>query len=335
MNRRRMVPDNNTSISPDHPNSGISPYLPSEIMNIIALTLICVMGTIGNFLVIYVFAWKKRKHRKRFESLLAILAVVDMFASMVVPTLFLYGTVTRYRQWHFGYIGCKVISSLFPASVTISQGILILISYERYKSIKNPFERPLRKLFICLWLLVTFLVALLLVSPYIYVLKLVSSSRYEIHTCMPSQENNSLLLYSIGNVLRDFAATTVMLVFGMMTNKLLKQSNKMSSLACGFSRARHQMIIYIFYKTNFKFNKTSYKAVLLLNSVLSVLQIANSATNVIIYSRMHKGFTKQLFSNARDTFRHISRIVTDIRKNYERKEPPAEFLLVEHALTKM
>ena len=355
-----MTTTNNT----DQPNSGVHTYLPSEIVNIFALTLICVMGSIGNFLVVYVFAWKRRKNRKRFESLLAILAVVDMFASMVVPTLFLYGTVTKYRQWHFGYIGCKVISSLFPASVTISQGILILISYERYKSIKNPFERPLRKLLIYIWLLATLLIALLLVSPYIYVLEMVSSIRYDVHTCMPSEkENNPLLIYSTGNVLRDFAAFTVMLVFGVMSNRLLKHSSKINSRAGGFCKARqrntikarkmlvvvvsvfsfciipldlYQMIIYIFYKTNFKFSKTSYKVVLLLNSVLSILQVANSATNVIIYSRMHKGFTKQLFSNARQTFRNISRKATDIRRNFQRKEHgTVELLLVENALTKL
>ncbi|XP_066932464.1 type-1 angiotensin II receptor B-like [Clytia hemisphaerica] len=331
-------------------------YLPSEILNIIALVIPCLLGTFGNLLVTYVFMWKKRRMRKPFESLLSILAVVDMFASMVVPVLFIYGAITKYRRWHFGYIGCKMISSFFPISVTLSQGILVLISYERYKSIKAPFERSLRQSFILVWMLITFVIGLILVSPYVYVLELVTSDQYGINTCIPSEKETSImLLYSIGNVIRDFGATFVMITLGRMSNNVLKRSNTqlnadMTQFTDGprcrnMEKARKmlivvvivfstcvipldvfQFIVYILYHVGVTFSKRAYETVLTFNSVLSVLQIMNSATNVVIYSRMHKDFTRSLFSNARKTLRNFSQIVREFRMSDQKKEQSTELL---------
>ena len=344
-------------------------YLPAEIVNIIALIIPCLTGTIGNILVIYIFAWKKRKHRKPFEALLSILAVVDLFASIVVPTLFLYAAITKYRRWDFGYVGCKLVSSFFPLSVTLSQGILVLISYERYRTIKDPFGvngLPMQRSFIVIWLLVTLLVAMILVSPYVYVLELVSSTVYKIHTCMPSsRKQDTLLIYSIGNVLRDLTATASMIVLGLLSNRVLREKN--TAMCCNdgnssgeterrfqISRRQNlekargmlvvvvcvfsicvipmdlfQFVVYMFYQVGFQFSQASYENILTCNSVLSVLQIMSSATNVFIYARMHKDFTARKFckDTKKTLTRNISRVWNEIRVASDRKKEQQSSLL--------
>lgn len=344
-------------------------YLPAEIVNIVALIIPCLSGTIGNLLVIYIFAWKKRKHRKPFEVLLSILAAVDLFASMVVPTLFLYGAVTKYRRWDFGYVGCKIISSFFPVSVTLSQGILVLISYERYRTIKDPFGingRPMQRGFILLWLLVTLFIAMILVSPYVYVLELVSSTAYNIHTCMPSsRRQDTLLIYSVGNVVRDCTATTFMIILGVLSNQVLRDKNPAMYYndggSCGKEKTRFQIyrrrnlekarsmlivvvcvfsvcvipmdlfqfIVYMFYQVDFQFSQTSYEGILTCNSVLSVLQIMNCATNVFIYARMHRDFTARKFceDTRKSLTRKISRVWNELRVASDRKREQKSNLL--------
>ena len=327
-------------------------YPPSEIVNIIALLIPCIMGTIGNLLVIYILAWKKRNHRKPFENLLSILAVVDLFASVIVPVLFLYGAITKYKRWDFGYIGCKLISSFFPVSVTFSEGILVLISYERYKTIKDPLGgAPVKRNFIALWLLGTLLIALLLVSPYVHVLELISSRAYNIHTCMPSgKKHTTLMVYSAGNVLRDLTATLSMIILGVLTNRVLRDSGCQTSTVNGFQNSRRrknllkarsmlvvvvcvfsvcvipldvfQFVIYALYQVGYQFSQDNYESVLTCNSVLSVLQIMNSATNVIIYARMHKDFTsRQFFRSVRKAFRrNVSQMLSTYRVNNDEKK---------------
>lgn len=292
----------------------------TEVLSVILLSIVCLVGTIGNALVIWVFGWKRRKARKRFELLLFILSITDFVASIIVPALFLYGTVTKFQQWHFGYYGCKFIMSVFPVTVTFSQGILILISYERYKSIKDPFGGPLRRTFIFCWLLLTLLVALVLVSPYVYAVDLISMDSYGVDTCIPSHTKfEEIFLYSTGNFCRDFTATLSMIILGTMTNKHLKtggllggikvyekrQKNAMKArsmlivVVCVFSFCvlpldLYQVIVYSMYKLNFKIDKPSYAIVTKVNTFFTILQIANSATNILIYSRMHRGFSRHL-----------------------------------------
>ena len=357
------ITNNNHNSYPTTTASTIT-YLPSEILNMIALVIACLLGTIGNLLVIYILAWKRRKHRKPFENLLSILAVVDLFTSMVVPVLFLYGAVTKYKRWDFGYVGCKLISSFFPVSVTLSQGILVLISYERYKTIKDPFGVrgvPMKRKFIALWLLATLLLAMILVSPYVYVLELVSSDAYNVHTCMPSGKGYvSLMIYSVGNVVRDLAATVCMIVLGVRSNRVLRDNTSVCGNGGGVVETRFQtprrlnlekarsmlivvvcvffvcvipldlfqFVVYVLYQVGFQFSLASYETMLTCNSVLSVLQIMNSATNVFIYARMHKDFTaRQFFKAARETFtRNLSQKLSEFCASDRKREQQSGLL---------
>ncbi|XP_066921227.1 12-(S)-hydroxy-5,8,10,14-eicosatetraenoic acid receptor-like [Clytia hemisphaerica] len=295
---------------------------PIELFTATMLVMLFVIGTVGNLLTLWVFLVKKKRNRKRFELLLSGLAVTDLFSSITVPSLFLYGTLTQFKRWDFGHFGCKFISSLFPASVTLSQGILILISYDRYRSMSSPFGQRISRTFIGSWIVASILIACALVSPYYYALELVRSPEYGIDTCIPTPYKfKQVFIYSVGNIVRDFVATIALVILGVMTNKSLKvgallggvkafkkrqeNANKARKMlivvACVFSFCvipldLFQVIVYSLVKMKVKISVGTYEDILKGNTFLLILQIANSSTNFIIYSQMNRSFMRHLFS---------------------------------------
>lgn len=295
------------------------------------LTIILLIGTGGNLIVIYVFGWKKRKRRRSFDLLLLILGITDCFASFIVPSLFIYGTWTQLQQWHFGYYGCKIIHSIFPMSITISQGILVLISYERCKVIRDPFRGRMTKTKIYLWLGFILVISFGMVSPYTYSLELVVDRAYRINTCTPAGGDPIVLfIFSITNCTRDFAATCVLITFGILSHKTLKEGSLVLGKASRIKRryknatkARKmliivtcvfcicvipldvfQLVVYTLFQATVPLTDEAYQVIIKTNTFLTVLQITNSATNIFIYSKMHQDFTKNLFlcASASKTF---------------------------------
>ena len=310
----------------------------AEAIALSELVFIFLLGTVGNSLVIFVFGWRKRNNRKHFEHLLLLLAITDLFVSIIIPLLFIYGTVTQYKQWHFGYVGCKMILSIFPITVTISQSILVLISFERYKSITDPLGARITKTFVYLWLLITLITACFLVSPYAYTLQVVTDKVYAINTCVPSNSIN-LFIYSLGNFIRDFAASVVMIVLGIMTSKSLtignlllhKQEIKkhlmnankarklLIAVVCVFSCCvlpldLFQFIIYTMYELKIQFTRQGYDIIIKCNTFLSILQVMNSAANIVIYSKMHQDFTRNIFACFRKSNDMIRLTLPRVRK---------------------
>ena len=68
------------------------PYNILDIFAIIILTLIFLIGIMGNSLVIYVFRVKYSKRNRRFEHFLLSLGVIDLISTFFVPSIFLYLT---------------------------------------------------------------------------------------------------------------------------------------------------------------------------------------------------------------------------------------------------
>ena len=97
-------------------------------INIIILCIVFVVGVIGNASVIFTFvASGNRQRHTRFESRLVLLAVVDFLSSALIPTLFIYGTLTMFQAPHLTEAVCKVWLTVFPLSVSISQGTFYIL----------------------------------------------------------------------------------------------------------------------------------------------------------------------------------------------------------------
>ena len=100
------------------------------------VAIVCI-GIPGNAFVIYVFGWRKktkmnmkergRRDRNRFEFLLLLLSCIDLISLLLVPPIFFYLTMAKFKVWHFGKVACKIVPSLLQITISLSQGMLVCI----------------------------------------------------------------------------------------------------------------------------------------------------------------------------------------------------------------
>ena len=295
------------------------PYNILDIFAIIILTLIFLIGIMGNSLVIYVFRVKYSKRNRRFEHFLLSLGVIDLISTFFVPSIFLYLTVTKYQRWDFGDTGCKIIPLLVPISVTMTQGLLILISYERYHTIVKPFNERFSPVIILASILLMITVSVVVVYPYSSTLTISVNLNYNFKTCAPDEKKDgTLLLSAILFLSRDALALTCMAFLSSRVHKsLIKQHNnltwerrKMSEKARRLLKViivvfailtlpidvYHCFINAIIY-AGVRFSKNAYAIIVTVNTLLIVMQTTNSVANVFIYSRIHRSFGLRRFSS--------------------------------------
>ena len=152
------------------------PLTVREWLLITAFSIIFLCGVIGNRLVIFIFGYKKKpKKTSSTERLILYLAIIVFFASLFNPLLFTYLIVTRQKQWHFGYVGCKIIPAFGPITTTASAGMLLLFAVDRYRAIIYPFRGELSLKTIKFSTIFIFIISILSNIHYIYSIELTNS----------------------------------------------------------------------------------------------------------------------------------------------------------------
>ena len=314
-----------------------------DVLALMLLVLTCVFGLLGNSLVILVFGYRNRRKRSRFEAFLLLLAAVDLITSILIPSSFIYLTVTGMRSWHFGHFGCKLLPSLLHISITVSQGTLLLISWERYRTLVYPFEDRLKKRYIAVWMMFISLVSLFLVSPYMSTLDLVDDPTYHTRTCVPSSKKLPTLMLSASlTLLRDIVAMTMMCIVCHRMNVALSKnwSGCMYDRKAYSAKGRRMLRVVIFVftaltlpvdifqvtvysiflsPTGLQVSQHAFSSIQVVNTFLNILQASNSSVNAFIYSKMHKNFKKQMrcFScrRYRSKDREVLMILTEYPSN--------------------
>lgn len=306
------------------PNSTFEPertsfqtnYSTVDVIHMVLLVSIFVVGVAGNVLVIYIFGIKAGTKRKRFEAFLLVLGIVDFISSTVVPLSFLYLTITNYQEWHFGLTGCKIIPSLLQISITVSQGVLILICYERYQAIVHPFTKRLSLLQVALWLIFICILATILSIPYAMTLEIVQDDYYKIRTCTPdSNQGGTLLASACVNLLKDVSAAFILIYLSYhMRLCLVKEYTNITWNRSHFSeKGRRLMILVIvvfllltfpvdiyrvgvlsLFLCKVEISQTAYNTIVMCNTFLNILQMCSSVVNVFIYSKVHQNFLLNL-----------------------------------------
>ena len=127
---------------------------------------IFIIGVLGNSMVIYVFLWKHKK-RSPMELIIVYLAVSDLVASIMNPFLYIYLNLTGFEQWHFGRFCCTLFPVLTTLSVTVSLGLILLITIERCRVIVNPFNGLFNKKHVRYMVLVVVCLSVLNELPYL------------------------------------------------------------------------------------------------------------------------------------------------------------------------
>ena len=99
--------------------------------------LMIMVGLVGNFLVIYVFA-RNRKMQTVTNSFLVNLAVCDL---MVVVICMPFSVATEtYTNWIYGDALCKIVNFCQGISLVASVLTLAVISAERFYAIRRPLR---------------------------------------------------------------------------------------------------------------------------------------------------------------------------------------------------
>lgn len=280
----------------------------SDVINIIFVVAILIIGVVGNSMIVYFIGWKKRRRIQRFEGFLLMLGVIDLMASIFIPLSFLYLTATNFERWDFGIVGCKMIPPLLQVSITLSQGMLIIISYERYHTLVKPFNERIKKTTIACWLLIVLVVAVLIIIPYMSAFKIYRTTE-TIQFCQPYDPTGHLFMTSSTlHLTRDIIAIVIMgLLNNRMSHALTKQHDeltwkreKMSQKGRRLLRRvfvifitltvpvdLYQVVYYALYMGNVPFTDEVVVATRIANTFLNIVQASNSVVNVFIYSRMH------------------------------------------------
>jgi len=292
-------------------------FTPLDIILIALITAIFCIGIPGNLFVIYVFGWRQRRKRCRFKFLLLILGCVDLISLLLVPPSFFYLTVTKFKVWHFGNIACKILPSLMQVSISVSQGMLVLICYERYSAIVNPFHNKQISTFrIFAWLCNVVFMSVVFIYPYAYTFEVTRADPNKPPSCQPkSAKSNYLIASSCLQVFRDLLSVITMVILSLKMNKALVDRNdetswdraKMSAKSRKLLRTvvvvftmlclpvdLFHIIYYALVQFGFGADLALYTNTVLIpvNTTLNVLQISNSVVNVFIYSKMHVFFRK-------------------------------------------
>ena len=284
-----------------------------------------VIGIIGNVIIIYKLGFAKAKIRNQYETFLLVLGLADLICMAVTPNVMVYGTLTHFQSWHAGLIGCKIILSVLPMNVTVSQGLLILISYHRYEAVKKPLSSLVftgKRVFI--WSVICVLISLLLVFPYAYALELVDEPKHATKTCtIRGAMSKYTLAFTAINVSRDTVTTIVLIAIGNSTTRVLKKTNqgfaaknsnqrwKNARIAstmrvkkllktvvivfclCTFPLDVYQLLLYVSFQLFGNIPVGHYTVLRNINTALLLLQASNSAANIFIYAKVHKDFKFQ------------------------------------------
>ena len=289
-----------------------------EWLLITAFSMIFLCGVIGNGLVIFIFGYKKKpKKSSSTERLILYLAIIDFFASLFNPLLFIYLIVTRHKQWHFGYVGCKIIPAFGPVITTASAGILLLFAVDRYRAIIYPFRGELSFQTITCSTIFIITISILSNIHYIYSIELTSS-----YGCRVPKANN--LHYGLPNctliVLRLALFIFVFIYTHICISLVLRRRNRCPSFNHELATKREceskkvtrcilimsivflllvfpREIFYLVYNLSwlvFTCGIRFTEEIVLLNSFLKVLHTANSCANVFIYSHMHLYYRKHV-----------------------------------------
>ena len=113
----------------------------SDIQSIIAIIVHCIIiivGALGNSLILYVF--KPRRKQSRYDLLIWYLSLFDL-SGVIIVIVDVYETFTCYRNWPFGWLGCKTLYPLYYLSINMSVCMLLLIAIDRYRCLVTPFKK--------------------------------------------------------------------------------------------------------------------------------------------------------------------------------------------------
>lgn len=296
-----------------------------DIIIIIALCIILVIGVLGNCLVCLLFRTSRKTKLGTMESLIFLLAIVDLIASIINPSLYIYWQVTFNKKWHFGVVACKILPTIAKATVSVSLGIILIITVDRCVIIVRPFHPQPRKSVIYISVLLIVVISLIKELPNIVYLKDVPGV-----TCVVPDASNPKFVYPlvIMNILRDLVFLTVFVITSFLIYNELYNKEHLAALKAqkDIKKTKEVVVMLITMAVVFiilvfprDILHTAYaiswlsppgipytKFVRDINAILKILHMCNSVCNVFIYAGLHGRFRRELIYFVKKLFCRVA-----------------------------
>eukprot|EP00111_Clytia_hemisphaerica_P001873 TCONS_00005262-protein len=284
-----------------------------DSMLVVSFILIFIVGVTGNALVCYFFRRNPRSLHG-MARLIFYLAMVDLLASIINPSLYLYWQLTFNRSWHFGRIGCKVLPVVAKCTITISFGVIWLITIERCLVICKPVKVHLKDQHLQLFILVIILYSILCETP-----SIVYNEVHPKYSCTVIDLRVDWFFYPtvIIYLQRDliFVVTfgvTVTLIYGVLYHRSSMRTLKEQKLNRKNKNIMKMLIIlalvfiilvfpreilHLAYMISWKVGEgiPHSQTTRNLNAFFKILHMCNSIANVFIYAGLLGRFRQQLF----------------------------------------
>ena len=137
---------------------------------LVLYSIVFVLGTTGNILVIHYFGFKSER-KLLYHIYLIHLAVADLITSIITPTQFVYTLISNH-EWHLGDAACKIIASIGPLTVNVSAWLLASIAHERLWGVSRPMEPRFSRRRIHITSLTIWLGSIVLMLPWMHSMSL-------------------------------------------------------------------------------------------------------------------------------------------------------------------
>ncbi|XP_072045968.1 prolactin-releasing peptide receptor-like [Amphiura filiformis] len=144
-----MEPTNYTTMIPDHTNySSIQDYTNVTktdeahsyllLLNQIAFPITCVVGSIGNLLVIFTI-WRVNRLHTVMYFVLGSLAMADLLLCLFFLP-FILQELYNGEKWVHGQAACKIVFYVYLTSCVVSILSLTAVSIERFVAVRYPLK---------------------------------------------------------------------------------------------------------------------------------------------------------------------------------------------------
>jgi len=296
-------------------------------LNLTLLSIIFILGIIGNALAIYIFSDNIRKRPgNKFNYMLRALAVVDLLTTVFTPGLYLYLTTVRWKKWHFGESACKILRSLPSICITLSQFILMLIAYQRYRVVSKPLERPITKRLTVTWFVVSTLISVALTIPWTLTLDILQNETAGLNTCTSTSQSSSkegfILNFTFDVIMltRDLCSCAYIFIYGRLTIRSLNKNKDFYSkhqrliermknirgllnsiitvyFICVVPIDVFHVIYFVMRSFNVSLGPNEYSYLVIVLTFLKTCQAAQSSINPIIYSKRIQSFRRLFCPN--------------------------------------
>lgn len=144
-------------------------------IQILCYSAIIAAGTFGNILIFVSIGTKKR--RKISDYFILNLTITDLLCCVISIPFDIMELVLGY--WPLGLLMCKIVYPLQTVLMAVSVVTLLFMALERHRAIMYPLKPKIRRRYVILTIIVLWITAFALVTPYINILGLRGSNCIE------------------------------------------------------------------------------------------------------------------------------------------------------------